>query len=179
MKLESKAKHYTDALFTVAEKSKSEKEVKDSINLVNSVMKESSEFRAFLLSKRISDADKAKVVQEGFGEQCHPIVCEFIGLASGENLIKLFQLIEKLYSMKYADVMNHVEVTAHVSDDLDQAEQTELKSSLDSILGKTSELNVQVDPNLLGGIKLRVGNKFLDASIQNHLDKMRQTLLDA
>ncbi|SVA98662.1 uncharacterized protein METZ01_LOCUS151516, partial [marine metagenome] len=83
-------------------------------------MKESSEFRAFLLSKRISDADKAKVVQAAFGEKCHPIVCEFIGLASGENLIKLFQLIEKNYSMKYSDVMNFVEVTAHVSDDLDQ-----------------------------------------------------------
>ena len=102
-----------------------------------------------------------------------------IGIASEENLIKLFQLIEKLYSMKYADVMNYVKVTAHVSDDLDQEQQTELKSSLDSILGKTSELNVQTNPDLLGGIKLRIGNKFLDASIQNHLDKMRQSLLDA
>ena len=49
MKLESKAKQYTDALFNLAEKSKCEKEVKDSIVLVNSVIKESSEFRAFLL----------------------------------------------------------------------------------------------------------------------------------
>ena len=179
MKLESKAKQYTDALFNLAEKSKCEKEVKDSIVLVNSVIKESSEFRAFLLSKRISASDKTKVVQEGFGKKCHPIVCELIGIASEENLIKLFQLIEKLYFMKYADVMNYVKVTAHVSDDLDQEQQTELKSSLDSILGKTSELNVQTNPDLLGGIKLRIGNKFLDASIQNHLDKMRQTLLDA
>ena len=68
MKLDSKAKQYTDALFNLAEKSKCEKEVKDSIVLVNSVIKESSEFRAFLLSKRISASDKTKVVQEGFGE---------------------------------------------------------------------------------------------------------------
>jgi len=43
----------------------------------------------------------------------------------------------------------------------------------------STELNVNVDPSLIGGIKLRVGNKFMDASIQNQLDKMRQSLLEA
>ena len=125
------------------------------------IMKEYYTAPQHIVSKRISASDKTKVVQEGFGKECHPIVCELIGIASEENLIKLFHLIEKLYSMKYADVMNYVKVTAHVSDDLDQEQQTELKSSLDSILGKTSELNVQTNTDLLGGIKLRIGNKFL------------------
>ena len=95
MKLESKAKQYTEALFNVAVESKSEKEVKDSIILFNDISKKSSEFRAFLLSKRISDSDKAKVVKEAFGKQCHPIVSEFVALINGENPIKLFQLIQK------------------------------------------------------------------------------------
>ena len=41
------------------------------------------------------------------------------------------------------------------------------------------DLIVKVDPNLIGGIKLRVGNKFMDASIQNQLENMRQSLLKA
>ena len=74
MKLESKAKQYTEALFNVAVESKSEKEVKDSIILFNDISKKSSEFRAFLLSKRISDSDKAKVVKEAFGKQCLSLI---------------------------------------------------------------------------------------------------------
>ena len=54
-----------------------------------------------------------------------------------------------------------------------------LKESLESSLGKSMELSVEVDPNLIGGIKLRVGNKFMDASIQNQLESMRQSLLKA
>jgi F-type H+-transporting ATPase subunit delta len=62
---------------------------------------------------------------------------------------------------------------------LSDEEAAVLKSSLETALGKTTELNVNVDPNLIGGIKLRVGNKFLDASIQNQLDNMRLSLLEA
>ena len=75
--------------------------------------------------------------------------------------------------------MNFVNVTAHVTSELSDEEAAVLKSSLETALGKTTELNVNVDPNLIGGIKLRVGNKFLDASIQNQLDNMRLSLLEA
>ena len=66
-----------------------------------------------------------------------------------------------------------------MSKEFSDDDQSKLKESLGSILDKTIDLNVNVDPTLIGGIKLRVDNKFLDASIQNHLENMRQTLLDA
>ena len=179
MKLDFKAKHYAEALFTVAEKSNAEKEVKDSLNLLNNILKKSSAFRAFMLSKRVSNDDKAKVVQESFGGGCNPIVLEFISLVDEENFVKLFKLLEKFYELKFANSMNIVEITAHVSKEFSDGDKSKLKESLGSILDKTIDLNVNVDPTLIGGIKLRVDNKFLDASIQNHLENMRQTLLDA
>ena len=179
MKLDFKAKHYAEALFTVAGKSNAEKEVKDSLNLLNNILKKSSAFRAFMLSKRISNDDKAKVVQKSFGGGCNPILLEFISLVDEENFVKLFKLLEKFYELKFANSMNIVEITAHVSKEFSDDDRSKLKESLGSILDKTIDLNVNVDPTLIGGIKLRVDNKFLDASIQNHLENMRQTLLDA
>ena len=177
MKLELKARQYTEALFNVAVESKSEKDVKDSIVLFNNISKKSSEFRAFLLSKRISDSKKTKVIQEAFGSECHPIVSEFVGLVNGENLIKLFRLIQKYYDMKFADTMNLVEVSADIPNKISDSEEKELKASIESSLDKTAQLSINIDPSLLGGIKLRVGNKFMDASVQNRLEKMRQSLL--
>ena len=89
------------------------------------------------------------------------------------------ELLWKAYNAKFVEAMNIVEVTAHVSSNLSGEESAELKTSLESALGMSTELNVNVDPSLIGGIKLRVGNKFMDASIQNQLDKMRQSLLEA
>ena len=87
------------------------------------ISKKSSEFRAFLLSKRISDSDKAKVVKEAFGKQCHPIVSEFVALINGENPIKFFQLIQKYYDTKFADSMNLVEVSADIPNSISESEE--------------------------------------------------------
>ena len=111
--------------------------------------------------------------------ECHPIVSEFIGLVTDQNLVQLFSLIEKSYIKIFEQKLNYLNVTAHVSSELSENESKELKESLESALGKSMDLSVKVDPNLIGGIKLRVGNKFMDASIQNQLESMRQSLLKA
>jgi len=137
MKLEAKAKHYAEALLNVAVGIGAEKAVKDSLELVNSSVKASPEFRA----------------------------------------VKLFIEIGKAYQVKFAKVMNFVTVTAHVTSKMSDISEAELKASLETALGKSTELTINVDPSLIGGIKLRVGNTFLDASIQNQLENMRHSLL--
>ncbi len=177
MKLEFRAKNFAEALLNVAEKSGSEKAVKNSLDLVNRTMRISPEFRAFLLSKRISESQKSEAVKAALGDKCHPVVSEFLGLITGENLIKLLTEVSKAYNIKFAEAMNYVSVTAHVTSELSDSGEAELKASLESVLGKSTDLKINVDPSLIGGIKLRIGNKFLDASIQNQLDNMRLTLL--
>ena len=52
-----------------------------------------------------------------------------------------------------------------------------LKASLDEILGKKTTLSIKVDTRLIGGIRLRIENTFLDASIQNQLQTLHNELL--
>jgi F-type H+-transporting ATPase subunit delta len=177
MKLDSKAKQYAEALFNVSVQSSSEKAVRSSLRMVNDAIKASPEFRVFLFSKRITEIQKASAVKEAFGVNCHPIVSEFIGLVTDQNLVKLFSLIEKSYIKIFEHKLNFLSVIAHVSSELSERESEELKESLESVLGKSMDLSVKTDPNLIGGIKLRVGNKFMDASIQSQLENMRQSLL--
>ena len=60
---------------------------------------------------------------------------------------------------------------------MNQSQLDSLKTSLDKILGKQTELSMEVDSALIGGIKLRIENTFLDASIQNQLQILRTELL--
>ncbi len=116
MKLESKAKNYAEALLNVATQSKAEKAVKDSLALVNSALKVSPEFRAFLISKRISEAQKAEAVKSALGNQCHEIVSEFLGLVRGDNLVKLLALIHilpSLVSCALQDYHHHLSLAVH------------------------------------------------------------------
>ena len=60
---------------------------------------------------------------------------------------------------------------------MSEAEIESLRSSLNDLLGKETDLAINIDPSLIGGIKLRIDNTFLDASIQNQLQSLRSKLL--
>jgi len=179
MKLDQKAKQYSEALFNVAVESQSETEVKDSLINVCNAIRNSAEFRSFLLSKRVSNPDKAKATKEVFRKSCHEIVSEFIAVCKRENLVKIIPLLSKHYSLMLSDKKNIVNVTADVTIDLSEDRKAELKKLLDQSLKKNTEISFKVNPDLIGGIRLRVGNELVDASIGNHLRNMRQKMLDA
>ena len=70
-----------------------------------------------------------------------------------------------------------VEVTSAVA--LDDQTVSSIGESIGKQLGRTIELSSSVDPEIIGGIVLRVGNFVLDASIRNRLEKLRQQVARA
>jgi F-type H+-transporting ATPase subunit delta len=179
MKLEQKAKQYSEAIFNVASETSSEKKVNDSLSLLSVSIKSLPELRSFLLSRRVSSPDKSKAIQAIFSDKCHLIIIEFIAMIEKENIVKLIPLLEKYYSTLLFKNKNVVNVTADIAQDIDESRKNEFKSMLDKALNKNSELSFHVNPKLLGGIRLRVGNELIDASLKNHLNKLRHKMLGA
>jgi len=179
MKLEQKAKQYSEAIFNVASETSSEKKVNDSLSFLSDSIKSLPELRSFLLSRRVSSSDKSKAIHAIFSDKCHLIIIEFIAMIEKENIVKLIPLLEKYYSTLLFKNKNVVNVTADIAQDIDESRKNEFKSMLDKALNKNSELSFHVNPKLLGGIRLRVGNELIDASLKNHLNKLRHKMLGA
>ena len=179
MKLEQKAKQYSEAIFNVASETSSEKKVNDSLSFLSNSIKSLPELRSFLLSRRVSSSDKSKAIHAIFSDKCHLIIIEFIAMIEKENIVKLIPLLEKYYSTLLFKNKNVVNVTADIAQDIDESRKNEFKSVLDKALNKNSELSFHVNPKLLGGIRLRVGNELIDASLKNHLNKLRHKMLGA
>lgn len=179
MKLEQKAKQYSEAIFNVASETSSEKKVNDSLSFLSDSIKSLPELRSFLLSRRVSSSDKSKAIHAIFSDKCHSIIIEFIAMIEKENIVKLIPLLEKYYSTLLFKNKNVVNVTADIAQDIDESRKNEFKSMLDNALNKNSELSFHVNPKLLGGIRLRVGNELIDASLKNHLNKLRHKMLGA
>ena len=70
-----------------------------------------------------------------------------------------------------------IEVQGVVASAMNDQQIENLKDSLDDILGKKTKLSIEIDPRIIGGIKLRIDNTFLDASIHNQLQTLRSELL--
>ena len=170
-------KRLATALYSVSEQHAVLDSVHRSLILVNKWVKTEPEFRAFVQSKRIKDEEKTSILNTVMGENGHALVGELISHIKGNQAPAILKDVTDLFTRKYKTGKNIVSVKGFVANVISEDEKSSLKSSLDQILGKETDLSIEVDASLIGGIRLRIENTFLDATVQNQLLSLRNELL--
>ena len=177
MKRRSNIKNLAAALLVVAKEIDAVDEVQRSIKLVIELLKKDAQFRAFMQSKRFTIEQKTEVIKFGLEDVCNPLIQELLIIEIDQNPTILMRDLSYFFDVMVKDELNIVPVEAHVADELSVDELAYLQKTLEESIGKDTELDLKIDPNLLGGIKLRIENTFLDASIKNKMDNLRRELL--
>ena len=177
MKRRSNIKNLAAALLVVAKEIDAVDEVQRSIKLVIELLKKDAQFRAFMQSKRFTIEQKTEVIKFGLQDVCNPLIQELLIIEIDQNPTILMRDLSYFFDVMVKDELNIVPVEAHVADKLSVDELAYLQKTLEESIGKDTELDLKIDPNLLGGIKLRIENTFLDASIKNKMDNLRIELL--
>ena len=165
------------ALFEVSGENNVLDEVKNALLFLNETITSNGQFRVFIQSKKIEGNQKAKILNEVLGSSGHPLVCELVSYLNGSNAPKQLSEISRLFQSMYRKNKNILEVQGIVANDISKSQIESLKKSLDTLFGKQTELSIKVDSDIIGGIKLRIENTFLDASIKNQLQILRSELL--
>ena len=177
MKRRSNIKNLAAALLVVAKEIDAVDEGQRSIKLVIELLKKDAQFRAFMQSKRFTIEQKTEVIKFGLQDVCNPLIQELLIIEIDQNPTVLMRKLSYFFDAMVKDELNIVPVEAHVADELSVDELAYLQKTLEESIGKDTELDLKIDPSLLGGIKLRIENTFLDASIKNKMDNLRRELL--
>ena len=111
------------------------------------------------------------------GDSGHPLVGELLSHIKGRQSSTILQDVINLFNRRYKEGKNIISVKGTVASTITEDEKSFLKSSLDQILGKDTDLSLNVDASLIGGIRLRIENTFLDATVRNQLQTLRAELL--
>ena len=177
MKPDKLAKLYSNILFECAKDMSVLDEVRDSISKIDNLVRSNADLKSFVQSKRFLKEDKLKILDKVLGSSIHGLVLGIISYLSGMKTNKTIGLINKYYHERYKKISNQVSVQAIVSNNLNEKETKELKDKLDKALGKDADLSIKVDASIIGGIKLRVENTFLDASIKSQIKNVKLDLM--
>ena len=177
MKHNLNPKGIATGLFNVADQNDDLDKVGDGLRTLNQIILDSGQFRALVQSKKIKGKLKVEILNSVLGKLSHPLVNEVVSYLKGSNAANELKEISTFFDSMYVKESNTIKVKGIVASKMSDEQIESFKTSLDEILGKKTKLSIEVDPSLIGGIKLRIDNTFLDASIHNQLQTLRTELL--
>ena len=176
--MEEIAQVYARALFEVAQEHDKLDVVRDQVGQFADALDQSRDLQTFFFSPYFSTEEKKDGLDKALeGED--DVVRNFLAvLIENHRMPALFRIRRELDAMwREVNKLLPVQVTSAV--ELDEAVTRRIGEEIGRQTGRTVELSTKVDPDVLGGIVLRVGNSILDASIRTRLDRLRKQVARA
>ena len=168
---------YAEAFLQVAE---SRNEVDEVVNQSKSILQlwnSSSEFRHAMGSPVLEVDAKKLALEKLFSKDLTPSFINLLKLLADRNRIGLLDaVLERLLEL-YRDQRNIALATVTSASELTEEQQSELVTKVQALAGSENlELNLQVDPNLIGGFIVKVGSKVIDASLAGQVRRLGLSL---
>lgn len=177
MKLSKPGKVLSKVLFDISLKDQSQEKMLMDLANISKIINVESQVRSFIQSKRIPSNKKFEILNQVFRDSINSILLEVISLLSGPDSVNVINSINKSFIDRYKEQNNIVDVKVVLAKKLNLSQMKNLESSISKSLDKNIDLSVEVDEKILGGVKLRVEDTFLDGSIINQLQSLQSELL--
>ena len=122
-------------------------------------------------------AEKKQLAQELWGSSISPVTMTFLHIVFDASRINYLSSISAAFSSLCSTAQNIVH--AHVSTvyPLSPEMQETIRKRLASILKQDVELSTGIDPAVIGGIKLTMGDKIIDGSVAHTLKKLEERVV--
>lgn len=169
------ARPYAEAVFALASEQKTLPQWQKMLALARAVNAE-PKVAAYLDAPEIDAAVKAKTFADICGDQLDAAGRRFIDVLTQAGRITLLPEIEALF-LQYKDAAeNTVEAKIETALPLDAKQESELQAMLAKRIGKMIHAQIEVNPALIGGTRITVGDTVIDASVQGRLAAMAREL---
>ncbi len=170
-------RNYAEVLLTLARRAEDLPGWGKLIGDVAAAMEADQTLRLFLESPKISEAQKSAVLSEGLSDRVPRHFLRFL-LAL---VAKRRQMLIPEIATEFANLVDASEGRIHarvtLARESSEAEQNSIAEQLSRVLGKRAVLHVNVNPAILGGLIVKVGDTVMDGSVRRRLGTLRGRIL--
>jgi F-type H+-transporting ATPase subunit delta len=176
--MEEIAQVYARALFEVAVEHDALDEIHEQLGAFAGAMNDNRELAVFFFSPYFSVDEKKEGLERGVTD-ANPAFANFLqALIERHRMPAIFRIREAFASL-YDEERKLLPVTITSAITLDDATVESLGRRIGDQVDRHIEVSATVDPDIIGGVVLRVGNVILDASIKNRLEQLRKQVAQA
>jgi F-type H+-transporting ATPase subunit delta len=176
--VEEIASVYARSLFEVANDGDRLDDVRDQIGQFADAIEDNRDLQVFFFSPYFSSEEKKDALGRAI-EGADDAVRNFLELLVEKHRMPAIFRIRRELDRLWEDANQLLPVTITSAVELDSSTVEHIGRAIGEQTGRKVELTTNVDPDVLGGIVLRVGNSILDASIRNRLEQLRRQVAKA
>jgi F-type H+-transporting ATPase subunit delta len=173
------ARNYAEALLALARKENDLDGWALAINGVVTAIESDARLGNFLAAPQVSAAQKNVVIGKAFAGQLPKMMVRFL-----QKLIQnRRQLLLSLIAAEYGNLVDETTGTVHaqvtVSREASDADRKMIAAQLSRAFAKTVVPHVSVNPTILGGVIVKVGDRVMDGSVRKRLKTLRARIVAA
>jgi F-type H+-transporting ATPase subunit delta len=173
------AHNYAEALFELGEKQKLHDSFAASLDALDAALQSSAQLKLFLASPKIESKAKKAALRKALQNRAHPLFLNFLMILVDKRRQRLLEAIGQEYRNVLDERLGRMHVQVTLAREPDQRGREELTQQLTRSLGRQVIPHLQVNPEILGGIIVRFGDRVLDGSLRRRMLSLRRRLLDA
>ncbi|MHB8533460.1 MAG: ATP synthase F1 subunit delta [Solirubrobacteraceae bacterium] len=171
--MEELAQVYARALFEVAREQGKLDELREQLAQFADALEGDRQLAIFFFSPYFSSAEKEQGLERML-EGAEESFLNFLGLLIEKHRMPALFRIRHAYEQMWDEENKVLPVEITSAIELDHATTENLGRKIGERAGRKVTLAARVDPEIIGGIVVRVGNSILDASIRNRLEQLRR-----
>ncbi|SHI60106.1 ATP synthase F1 subcomplex delta subunit [Geosporobacter subterraneus DSM 17957] len=170
------ARTYAQALFEVALEVNRIDDFEKELNFVLQTFEQHPDFYEIFKTPQIGNEEKKSIIENVFKGRLTDEMMNFLKILLDKRRTGVLEYIAKEYHKLANEHNNVVEAVAVTTVPLKSEEQAKLVAKLTVVTGKRVYLKNQIDPAIIGGMLVRIGDQVIDGTIQSRLNKLQEDL---
>ncbi|ACK71034.1 ATP synthase F1, delta subunit [Gloeothece citriformis PCC 7424] len=171
------AEPYAQALMSVSQSNNLTERFGEDIRSLLDLLNNSPELREFLSNPVIREENKKEILQRIMGDQTHPYLRNFLMLLVDKRRIAFLEQVCEQYLALLRQLTNTVLAEVVSATELNDEQRQSVIDKVKTISGAQAvELKASINPDLIGGVIIKIGSQILDASIRGQLRRISLSL---
>ena len=168
---------YARALFQLAQEQGCEDAVYDGLTrFTHNYLLAIAQFNEVLSDPIVAREEKVKLVEMAVGEPMHDTLKQFIAFVADQKREDKMFFIAMKYMEMYREKHNILNTQVTTATELSEESYERIKVFIKESFGADAEMDIKIDPNLIGGFILDIENTRMDASVAGQLNALKNRL---
>jgi len=170
------AKRYAKALFELASASGNVAQVESQLKLIVDAVQQNEVVEKFLSLPGIDSVAKVQLLKDSFGSEVSELVYQTLQLMVERGRQQGIPNLYEAYVKIAGEALGQAHAVVYAAQELSSEELASVASQFGQVTGKKIIAQQIVNPALLGGVQVRIGDRLYDGSLSGKLERLQKTL---